>query len=457
MLKVLDVLVASTDVVFLQVGYESTSVESSEWVSISVDTAKNGTKPVPSLAVDIQRADGAWCSDRIPVNANGNVVEVHLLSGKPNTFKVTAYDDTSNRVEVFPSEFTIIQGVKVGAAPLPYNIGISVFNRVKKRNEFLPAKGLEKNKPLPAVGTISDRKTNSLLRPGEHSDSLKIPVYQVSGLDAEGRPVSLYTQIAEVEVTGDEVSKQIPENSVVDVKLYVDSSEMMTMDVSFRDQNVTVKKKLKLVKMSTKDAVTWVAEQLPHAKDSIKELKDSDLDVEALEREYESVRKLAASAEDPMRAISNLKELLRKIDDLYSSTEWSREEDALRGLMHELESWQEEKGDDKSAAQIEEFRRQMQSVISLQDINLAHDLKEKMGKFFIGNNRALVLVAFFAHCYNDFSSIRWTNPARARQAVDSVMALINNRASIGEIFEAGKQVIDLLPPDERPSGVGSLS
>ncbi len=57
MLKVLDVLVASTDVVFLQVGYESTSVESSEWVSISVDTAKNGTKPVPSLAVDIQRAD----------------------------------------------------------------------------------------------------------------------------------------------------------------------------------------------------------------------------------------------------------------------------------------------------------------------------------------------------------------------------------------------------------------
>lgn len=448
---------AKSDVVFLQVGYESTSVEQSEWVSISVDATKNGSRPVPYLAVDIQRADGAWCSDRIPINANGNVVEVHLLSGKPNTFKVTAYDDESNRVEVFPSEFTIIQGVKVGAAPLPYNIGISVFNRVKKRNEFLPAKGLEKNKPLPAVGTISDRKTNSLLRPGVHSDSLKIPVYQVSGLDAEGRPVSLYTQIAEVEVTGDEVAKQIPENSAVDVKLYVDSSEMMTMDVSFRDQNVTVNKKLKLVKMSTKDAVAWVAEQLPHAKDSIKELKDSDLDVEALEREYESVRKLAASADDPMRALSNLKELLRKIDDLDSSTEWSREVEALRGMMHNLEEWQEDNGDSSSAAQIEEFRRQMQSVISLQDISLANELKDKMSSFFFENNKALAIVVFFAHCYNDFSSIRWTNPARARQAVDHVMNLIHNHAPLQEIFEAGSQVIDLLPPDSRPSGVGSLS
>lgn len=448
---------AKSDVVFLQVGYESTSVEPSEWVSISVDASKNGSKPVSYLAVDIQRADGAWCSDRIPINANGNVVEVHLLSGKPNTFKVTGYDDASNRVEVFPSEFTIIQGVKVGAAPLPYNIGISVFNRVKKRNEFLPAKGLEKNKPLPAVGTISDRKTNSILRPGVHSDSLKIPVYQVSGLDAEGRPVSLYTQIAEVEVTGDEVSKQIPENAVVDVKLYVDSSEMMTMDVSFRDQNVTVKKKLKLVKMSTKDAVTWVAEQLPHAKDCIKELKDSDLDVEALEREYESVRRLAASADDPMRALSNLKELLRKIDDLDSSTEWSRDADTLRSMMRSLEEWQEDRGDSNSAAQIDEFRRQMQSVISLQDVNLAHELRDKMTSFFFENNEVLVFVNFLVHCYNDFSSIRWTDPARARQAVDNAMRLIQNNASLGEILEVGKQVLFLMPPDERPSGVGSLS
>lgn len=67
-----------------------------------------------------------------------------MLEGKPNTFKVKAYNQQGNAVEVFPSEFTIIQGVKVGAAPLPYNIGIAVYNDVKKRGVFLPAKGLEK-------------------------------------------------------------------------------------------------------------------------------------------------------------------------------------------------------------------------------------------------------------------------------------------------------------------------
>lgn len=126
-------------------------------------------------------------------------------------------------------------------------------------------------------------------------------------------------------------------------------------------------------------------------------------------------------------------------------------------MMRSLEEWQEDRGDSNSAAQIEEFRCQMQSVISLQDVNLAHELKDKMASFFCKNNEVLVFVNFLVHCYNDFSSIRWTDPARARQAVDNAMRLIQNNASLGEILEVGKQVLFLLPPDERPSGVGSLS
>ena len=117
---------AKADIVFLQVGYESTSVESSEWVSISIDKEKTGNNSPNELSIELQRADGAWRSDRTSVDTNGNVIEAFLLEGKPNTFKVKAYNQQGNAVEIFPSEFTIIQGVKVGAAPLPYNIGIAV-------------------------------------------------------------------------------------------------------------------------------------------------------------------------------------------------------------------------------------------------------------------------------------------------------------------------------------------
>ena len=98
---------AKSEIVFLQVGYESTSVESSEWVSISIDKEKTGINSPNELSIELQRADGAWRSDRASVDANGNVIEAFLLEGKPNTFKVKAYNHQGNAVEVFPSEFTI--------------------------------------------------------------------------------------------------------------------------------------------------------------------------------------------------------------------------------------------------------------------------------------------------------------------------------------------------------------
>ena len=161
---------AKSEVVFLGLGYESTSVELSEWISINIDKEKTGNGCPAELTIELWRSDGAWRSDRTDIDTHGNVIEAFLLEGKPNTFKINAYDHYGNSVEVFPAEFTVIQGMSIGAAPLPYNIGIAVYDNVKKRGVFEPADGLEKNKPLPAVGTISDKKTTQVLRPGVSSD-----------------------------------------------------------------------------------------------------------------------------------------------------------------------------------------------------------------------------------------------------------------------------------------------
>ena len=65
------------------------------------------------------------------------------------------------------------------------------------------------------------------VRPGVSTDVLSIPVYQVSGLEAEGKTAALNTQISNVVVTGDDVEQLIPENSNVEITLHVDTSEMM--------------------------------------------------------------------------------------------------------------------------------------------------------------------------------------------------------------------------------------
>ncbi len=448
---------AKNDVVFLTVGFESTSVEESEWVSVSIDPKKTGQNCPAELSIELQRADGAWRSDRTTVDANGNVIEAFLLEGKPNTFKIKAYDQQGNTVETFPAEFTIIQGVKVGAAPLPYNIGIEIYSEQKKRGVFLPAKGLEKNKPLPAVGVVNGRKTTQALRPGVPADVLSIPVYQVSGLEAEGKTAALYTQISSVTVTGDDVEQLIPENSSAEITLKVDSSEMMTMEVYFPDADFTVKKELDLSKReSAEDAIAWVNKELAPAQRSINTLAESGIPVDELNKHLDDVRELASNGNDPMRTQSNLKELLRKIEELEDSTEWQRMEKTLREEFDRLESAQHDLGNEKTGQLVNQIRTQVDNVIRAQDTKLAHEVLEQITSLFVHLTMVYQCMGLINDCHRRFGSIRWKDSSRARQLINNGLEKINDQPSAETLLPIVRELINLMPNEEAQNAGGLL-
>ena len=448
---------AKADIVFLQVGYESTSVVSSEWVSISIDKEKTGNNSPNELSIELQRADGAWRSDRTLVDASGNVIEAFLLEGKPNTFKVKAYNQLGNAVEVFPSEFTIIQGVKVGAAPLPYNIGIAVYNDVKKRGVFLPARGLEKNKPLPAVGIVHDRKTTQALRPGVSTDVLSIPVYQVSGLEAEGKTAALYTRIASVVVTGDEVEQLIPENSNVEITLHVNSSEMMTMEVYFPSVDFTIKKELSLGRRESHEgAIPWVNKELESAQRSLEALLSSGVSVEELNKELDAVKELVSSGNDPLRTQSNLKEILRKIEELEDSTEWQRVEKELREEFDRLEKAQNDLGNDKSAQLVNQIRSQVDNVIRVKDAKLGREILDQISSLFVHLTLVYQCMGLIRDCHNRFGTIRWKDSSRARQLINRGLEEINNQPSVDKLHPIACCLIDLMPNEEAANAGGLL-
>lgn len=448
---------AKEEVVFLKVGYESTSVESSEWVSVSIDFEKTGDNCPKELSVEFQRADGAWRSDRTSVDASGNVIEAFLLEGKPNTFKIKAYNQQGNVVETFPSEFTIIQGVKVGAAPLPYNIGIAVYSEIKKRGIFLPAKGLEKNKPLPAVGIVPDRKTTQALRPGVTTDVLSIPVYQVSGLEAEGKTAALNTQISNVVVTGDDVEQLIPENSNVDITLHVDSSEMMTMEVYFPSVDFTVKKELDLSKReSSEDAISWVDQELVSAQLSLEALSFSGISVEELTRELDAIKELVASGNDPMRAQSNLKELLRKIEELDDSTEWQRVEQELRDEFDKLEKAQDDLGNNQSAQLVNQLRTQTDNAIRSKDVRVGREVLEQVRTLFFQLTMIYQCIGIIRYCNDSFSAICWNDSSRARQLVNRGMEQINNNPTTEGLRQIAAELLRLMPKKDAANAGGLL-
>lgn len=446
---------AKSQVVFLQVGFESTSVEPSEWVSLHIDKDKTGSGCPSMLSLVLERTDGAWRSDKTSVDTNGNVVEAYLLEGKPNTFQIKAFDEEGNAIQTFPAEFTIIQGVKVGAAPLPYNIGIAVYSETKKRGVFFPATGLEKNKPLPAVGVIPDRKTTQALRPGVAEDVLSIPVYQVSGLEAEGKTAALYTQISNVTVSGDDVEQLIPENSSVDITLHVDSSEMMTMEVYFPSVDFTVKKALDLSKReSAGDAVSWIHQELASAQRGIEALSSSGISVEQLNKELDAVRELAANGNDPMRTQSNLKELLRKIEELDDSTEWQRVENELREEFDRLEKAQNDLGNDRSARLVNQLRCQVDSVVRARDVKMGREVLEQISTLFVHLTMVYQCMALIRDCHNRFGAIRWKDVSRARQLINRGLEESSNQPSVDKLHPIACQIIELMPNEEAANAGG---
>lgn len=433
------------------IGYEATSVETTEWVSVKlVDKS-----PLSKVQVEFVRSDKAWSSGKVDV---GNVIEVNLLEGKANSFIVMTYDEKGNLLPCFPSEFTIIQGTKVGAAPLPYNIGIATWSETKKRSVFRMAKGLEKNKPVPAIGVVNDLKTTCQLRPGVESDVLTIPIYQVDDFaGAEGRSASLYEYVADVVITGDDLETLIPTDSPVDITLKVDTSEQMTLEVHFLTFDITVEKKLDTSKkQSVEEAEKLIEKQLQEAQQTIKRLAAADIVDENVQKDLDRVKEEAKNSSEKKAVLQHLKEVLRKIETLYESTEWQRLEAEIRKKFERLEKAQNEVGDAKTEQSVRQLRTQADQVIRNKDVRMGQDILEQIRELFFQLTIFYQCMGFIKHYDKCFSGVRWKDVGRARQLINRGLEEINNQPTVDTLLPIAREIVRLLPDEEAANAGGLL-
>ena len=326
--------------------------------------------------VEFVRGDKAWSSGKKEIDSNGDVVEITLSEGKANLFNILCYDDKGNILPCFPNEITIIQGSVVGAAPLPYNIGIGIWNEEKKRSVIEMVKGLEKNKPLPATGIIvRDLKTSNQLRPGVASDILTVPVYQTDDFDeAAGKPTSHYEYVADVVITGDEVDTFIPENSLVNITLKADSSEQMKIEVHFLATDITIEKIFDTGKKHTlEDANKQINKGFDEAEASIETLEESGISVSDLDSD-----KSSRNTTEKKEVLKHLRDLLRKIEKLDAGTEWQRVEKELRDEFDNLEKAQSELGNENSAQMVNQLRTQTDNAIRTKDVQIGRQVLEQV-------------------------------------------------------------------------------
>ena len=445
----LDAEVSDNDIeigtIKLDINYESTTVETTECVPVCLAEGSTLNK----VFVEFVRGDKAWSSGKMEINSNGEVFDLNLLEGKANSFSIVCYDDKGNMLPCFPNEITIIQGSVVGAAPLPYNIGIAVWNEDKKRNVFCMAKGLEKNKPLPATGVVNDLRTTRQLRPGLSSDIMTVPIHQVDDFtEAEGKSASLYEHVADVVITGDDIDTLITKGSLVDVTLKVDSSEQMKLEVHFLSTDTTVEKILETGKKHTMaDVNDDIKKGFAEAENSIRILSEDGIDVSNLREELASIRKDNENTTEKKEVLFHLRELLRKIEKLDAETEWPRVEKELREEFDRFENAQNDLGNDKSAQLVNQIREEVDNVIRMKDAKLGREILDKISSLFIQLTLIYQCMGAINDFHKRFDSIIWKDSSQARLLINRGLEEMNNHPSTEKLHPIVCALIDLIKKD----------
>ena len=442
------------DVVKLNIGCETTSVEETEWASIGLDEASSYEK----VWVELTRSDNAWSSGKLEINKTGDVVELHLVQGRPNTFDIKAYDQKGNALECFPKDITVIQGAKVGAAPLPYNIGIGVWNEEKECAVFRMAKGLEKNRLVPAVGVVNGLTTTEVLHPGVASDRLCIPVYQTDDFtEAEGKTASLYEHVADVVITGAEVNRLIEKNSPVDVTLRVDSSEQMTLEVLFSEADYTVEKVLDTSrKQSIEDAEDEIERGFIRGKELLEKLEANDIDTSELQEALSQVREEHERNTETKMTLQHLKEVLRRIESLESSTQDRVLVAELNHLLDQLKEVLQKANDEELQERFAQLQTRANEAIQAGNVPVLKQMIEQTRQLYIAANLRQELIRFVIVNSIRFSSIDWKNREIARRALEQAENAIHNNAPTRNIHRAVMNIIEQMPESEAARTGGLL-
>ena len=441
----------------LDIGYESNSVEQTEWVSVKLDKAGSGSSCPAKVLVELVRGDNAWSSGKTEIDEMGNVIEANLVEGKTNAFTVVCYNEKGDQLPCFPTEITIIQGVKVGAAPLPYNIGIAIWDDHKEKAIFKAATGLEKNNPMPAVGVVNGLSTSKQLRPGMVADVLTVPIYQCEDDPGIGRTAALYEYVEDVVVTGEEVDSLIPENSPVDLTIKVDNSGQLTMEIYFPSVDFTISKSIDTdKKQSVSEAEKLIPQMIRDAQRDINRLAGSGINTETLQNELNTVAEENKNSQEKKAVLQHLKEVLRKIEDEDTGTEWERLEQEIREEFERLEKADRELGNDKSHQLTNNLRSQTDQVIRSKNVLMGRDLLDQIRTVFFQLTMIYQCMGLIRDCSNNFGRFRWKDASRARQLVNQGMGIIGNNPTVEQLQPIAAQLIDLMPRDEAVNVGGFL-
>lgn len=432
-------------VVQLKVDYESMVVGTETYVTLKL---KENQKE-KTVFVEIARKDDAFKSERVELNEIGEVIELRLVEGNNNGFEIIAYDENGNKLDCEPKSFDIREGSVPGGAPIPHAICIEVMDKITGKKIIKPLIGLEKNKTLPSFGIYNDLKTQKLIRPGM-DDTIEIPIYQ-------GEPNTkavINNHVSTIKISGNDLPALLPEGSIINLKINIDRSNIMTGVASFIDIDFEHSFDVGSIESGVKPE--WLEEQIQLVKESYREVSETldenkrneiKDDLERVEKIFESNKTESGRLE----ARSELQKVAKTIDKLEDDAEWPKLEEELKEEFYRLEQANKDLGNDRSTQVVNQLRNQLEEVLKTQDIKLGKILAEEINSIFVQITLIYQLIGVVRNYNQNFGNYQWKDAQRARIVVNEGLQIIGNQPNADDLQPIVKEIFDLLVDTNRPN------
>lgn len=435
----------------LSLTYSPTSVDSEEWVSVSLLCDKSDTG-ISSVELEMARGDGMYTSARTTINTLGDVICLPLAAGQANVFDIRCYTPDGSRLECEPAQISILQGIGgLGDSVLPLAIGIGAINN-DGMEVFLPAHGLEKSRKLPSTGTVTGVKTLRDIRAGVEEDSVRISIYQVDEADDKTRVLYCERQY-DIYFTGDDLPSALPEGSLLNISMHAEKSgtlDNLQVEIPYLNLTLDLTDRITASRTST-PGEQYIIQEINACRRVANDLADTAVQnrLNVLQQRYLNDKTSRETAESVIGEIRNIG---RDLDRKQNMGQLEREVKKLRGMYDELKNDQLKYGNAETQRLVNTLGEQMEKVIARGDVEMIKDLYSQMWNLDYRIAEVDFYIAWIMQWDREFASRAWSNPSRARDLINRGKSIINSGATAEQLKPLAFEIMALLPETQRPTG-----
>ena len=446
----------------IEIEYESNTVNDVEPVSI---LKKDNKKKLFAI---LEKSDGSWQSSKQELD---DVFELPISEGV-NNFKIKVVNENSDVVKCNIEELNITKGMVNPETSLPYYMGVEIFDTKRKREIFRSLAGLRVDAQLPAVGLsqpTGELRTMSDIRPGVADDKILIKLYQAQS-DANGTRSKLnkYSGL-EFIISGLEVPQLIPANSLINITININRSQVVTCEGEFPELDIAIDdlppSEIKAQENTDSNAVEDLLKEANNIIDDLSSSFPIPNSLNNLKSERDSIKKDWEDNKDSEQTFRNLQKLILKLDKELDDLEWPKLEENIRKSLQDLETLVNEcvekklKGYEQDKSDLDSFKTNFEQLKPSKNLDLGQSLLENInGKDYQIRDRHAgkeQTIAYIRSINNDFNSIKWKNTSQGKSEVDKGMQMVSFGSSESELKQQLSRIFSqMLDPDSDIGGGG---